>query len=51
MSCDTPPPTVESALLGNILVLTLNNPPVNALGVEIRRALQAAIERDRKSVV
>ncbi|WP_409283992.1 3-hydroxyacyl-CoA dehydrogenase NAD-binding domain-containing protein [Pseudomonas protegens] len=44
MSCDTPPPTVESALLGNILVLTLNNPPVNALGVEIRRALQAAIE-------
>lgn len=44
MSCETALPIVESALHGNILVLTLNNPPVNALGVEIRRGLLAAID-------
>lgn len=44
MSCDTPLPPVESVLLGDILVLTLNNPPVNALGVEVRRGLLAAID-------
>ncbi|MGZ0785061.1 3-hydroxyacyl-CoA dehydrogenase NAD-binding domain-containing protein [Pseudomonas saponiphila] len=44
MSCQTAPPIVDSALHGNILVLTLNNPPVNALGVEIRRGLLAAID-------
>lgn len=44
MSCETALPIVESALHGNILVLTLNNPPVNALGVEIRRGLLTAID-------
>ena len=44
MSCETALPIVESALHGNILVLTLDNPPVNALGVEIRRGLLAAID-------
>lgn len=44
MSCETALPIVESALHGSILVLTLNNPPVNALGVEIRRGLLAAID-------
>ncbi|MFJ7143060.1 3-hydroxyacyl-CoA dehydrogenase NAD-binding domain-containing protein [Pseudomonas protegens] len=44
MSCETALPIVETALHGNILVLTLNNPPVNALGVEIRRGLLAAID-------
>lgn len=44
MSCETALPIVESALHGNILVLTLNNPSVNALGVEIRRGLLAAID-------
>lgn len=44
MSCQTALPIVDSALHGNILVLTLNNPPVNALGVEIRRGLLAAID-------
>lgn len=44
MSCETALPIVESALHGNILVLTLNNPPVNALGVEIRRGLLATID-------
>ncbi|WP_404938603.1 3-hydroxyacyl-CoA dehydrogenase NAD-binding domain-containing protein [Pseudomonas sp. JDS08PS003] len=44
MSCQTALPIVETALHGNILVLTLNNPPVNALGVEIRGGLLAAID-------
>lgn len=44
MSCETALPIVETALHGNILVLTLNNPPVNALGVEIRGGLLAAID-------
>ncbi|EPL14576.1 enoyl-CoA hydratase/isomerase family protein, partial [Pseudomonas sp. CF161] len=45
MSPDTPRPAVESVLHGNILVVTLDNPPVNALGVEVRRGLLAAIEQ------
>ncbi|WP_025127938.1 3-hydroxyacyl-CoA dehydrogenase NAD-binding domain-containing protein [Pseudomonas sp. PH1b] len=44
MSCDTPLPTVESTLHESILVLTLDNPPVNALGVEVRRGLLAALD-------
>ncbi|UVM12574.1 3-hydroxyacyl-CoA dehydrogenase NAD-binding domain-containing protein [Pseudomonas protegens] len=44
MSRDTAQPSVASALHGNILVLTLDNPPVNALGVEVRRGLLAAMD-------
>ncbi|MFO3670714.1 3-hydroxyacyl-CoA dehydrogenase NAD-binding domain-containing protein [Pseudomonas protegens] len=44
MSRDTAQPSVASALHGNILVLTLDNPPVNALGVEVRRGLLAALD-------
>ncbi|KAF0863429.1 3-hydroxyacyl-CoA dehydrogenase NAD-binding domain-containing protein [Pseudomonas sp. LD120] len=44
MSRETALPPVESALHENILVLTLNNPPVNALSVEVRCALLAAID-------
>jgi len=44
MSRETALPSVESTLHGNILVLTLNNPPVNALGVEVRHGLLAAID-------
>lgn len=39
-----PLPTVESTLHESILVLTLDNPPVNALGVEVRRGLLAALD-------
>ena len=38
----TPPVTHE--LRGKILLVTLDNPPVNALGVDVRRALAAAID-------
>ncbi|ROM16320.1 3-hydroxyacyl-CoA dehydrogenase [Pseudomonas protegens] len=44
MSRDTAQPSVASALHDNILVLTLDNPPVNALGVEVRRGLLAAMD-------
>ncbi len=35
---------VRQALHGRVLVVTIDNPPVNALGVEVRRKLHAAIE-------
>ena len=36
---------VEYERIGNIAVLAANNPPVNALGVDVRRGLLAGIER------
>ncbi|MBN3762066.1 3-hydroxyacyl-CoA dehydrogenase NAD-binding domain-containing protein [Burkholderia sp. Ac-20365] len=35
---------VSHELRGNILLVTIDNPPVNALGVDVRRGLVAAIE-------
>jgi 3-hydroxyacyl-CoA dehydrogenase len=47
----TPPATpstfatpVTHALRGNVLLVTVDNPPVNALGVDVRRGLIAAID-------
>ncbi len=36
---------IEYELIGDIAVLAANNPPVNALGVDVRRGLLAGIER------
>jgi len=36
--------TVRQELRGHILVVTVDNPPVNALGATVRRELRAAIE-------
>ena len=36
---------VEYERIGDIAVLAANNPPVNALGVDVRRGLLAGIER------
>lgn len=44
MSPDSPSPVVDVVHCANILVVTLNNPPVNALGVALRRGLLAAID-------
>ncbi len=44
MSPDTSSQAVQRELRGNLLVVTLNNPPVNALGVDVRRGILAAIE-------
>ncbi|WP_170405118.1 3-hydroxyacyl-CoA dehydrogenase NAD-binding domain-containing protein [Ruegeria arenilitoris] len=39
------PEAVEYERIGDIAVLAANNPPVNALGVDVRRGLLAGIER------
>ncbi|MCX7602796.1 MAG: 3-hydroxyacyl-CoA dehydrogenase NAD-binding domain-containing protein [Bryobacteraceae bacterium] len=39
------PEAVKEARRGNVLVLTIDNPPVNALSVEVLDALAAAVER------
>ncbi len=44
MSQDKPIDVVSRELRGDILFVTVNNPPVNALGVEVRRGLVAAID-------
>jgi 3-hydroxyacyl-CoA dehydrogenase len=36
-------PAVTSARRDNVLVVTVDNPPVNALGVDVRRGLLDAI--------
>ncbi|SAL40557.1 3-hydroxyacyl-CoA dehydrogenase NAD-binding domain-containing protein [Caballeronia telluris] len=41
-TADTP---VKAELRDGVLVVTIDNPPVNALGVDVRRGLSAAIER------
>ncbi len=35
---------VARELQGNVLLVTINNPPVNALGVDVRRGIAAAID-------
>lgn len=40
----TAAPVVTRTLHGNILMIAVDNPPVNALGVEVRRGLVDAIE-------
>ena len=56
---DTDQGPVRQEVQGTVLVMTLNNPPVNALGYRVRAALSAGLDRavqdveitDRKSVV
>ena len=38
---------VARAMHGDILIVTIDNPPVNALGVDVRRGLTAAIASTR----
>ena len=45
MMNDTDRQPVQCALLGSILVLTLNSPPVNALGHPVRAAIAAGLDR------
>lgn len=40
-----PPTAVTSALHGNIMLVTIDNPPVNALGVAVRQGILEAVER------
>ncbi len=42
---------VEYEQVGDIAVLAANNPPVNALGVDLRRGLQSGIERAERDGV
>ncbi|MGV2287160.1 3-hydroxyacyl-CoA dehydrogenase NAD-binding domain-containing protein [Trinickia sp. YCB016] len=44
LSPDTSAPAVTRTMHGKILLVGIDNPPVNALGVEVRRGLLAAIE-------
>ncbi|TKC86840.1 3-hydroxyacyl-CoA dehydrogenase [Trinickia terrae] len=44
LSPDTSAPVITRTMHGKILLVTIDNPPVNALGVEVRRGLLAAIE-------
>lgn len=44
MQPDNAPPPVTHELRGKILLVTVDNPPVNALGVDVRRSLAAAID-------
>ena len=43
MGAATPESVVTTARAGAILVVTVNNPPVNALGVAVRQGLAAAM--------
>ncbi|MBB3214025.1 3-hydroxyacyl-CoA dehydrogenase [Herbaspirillum sp. Sphag1AN] len=40
-----PSAAVTSALHGNIMLVTIDNPPVNALGVAVRQGILEAVER------
>ena len=44
MSEDRTTPVVTVQRHGDVLAVTVNNPPVNALGVDVRRGLVEAIE-------
>src|SRR5665647_310191 len=44
MSQDPSTEVVTRELRGNILLVIINNPPVNALGVAVRRGIVAAID-------
>ncbi|MGH8441102.1 MAG: enoyl-CoA hydratase-related protein, partial [Pseudomonas sp.] len=43
MALDAVPEVVNTERRDSVLVVTINNPPVNALGVDVRRGLVAAI--------
>lgn len=45
MSASNTPASVRTELRGPVLIATLDSPPVNALNVELRRGLIAAIEK------
>jgi 3-hydroxyacyl-CoA dehydrogenase len=45
MSAEAPQSVVATRLEGDVLVVTIDNPPVNALGVAVRRGLLEAVER------
>ena len=40
---------VTTALQGDVLVVTIDNPPVNALGAAVRQGLLAAMQRGRNN--
>ncbi len=44
MPIEAPANPVTTMRRGNVLLVTINNPPVNALGVDVRRGLAAAID-------
>ncbi len=44
MTASSPPPVVSRSLHGNVLVVTLDHAPVNALSVDVRRGLVDAID-------
>ena len=44
MPTDTPPTPVTSRRSGKVLIVSVDNPPVNALGVDVRLGLVAAID-------
>jgi 3-hydroxyacyl-CoA dehydrogenase len=44
MSLDTPVDTVTRELRGKILLIAIDNPPVNALGADVRRGILTAID-------
>lgn len=44
MNTSAAPATVASSRHGDILLVTIDNPPVNALGVDVRRGLLEAVE-------
>ncbi|MBA4114222.1 MAG: 3-hydroxyacyl-CoA dehydrogenase [Verminephrobacter sp.] len=45
MSIEAKASVVRTARQGRVLVVTIDNPPVNALGVAVRQGLQAAVEQ------
>jgi len=44
MTASNSPPVVSRSLHGNVLVVSIDHPPVNALGVDVRRGLLEAID-------
>ena len=45
MTLDAVPEVVNTERRGSVLVVTIANPPVNALGVDVRRGLVRSEER------
>ncbi len=44
MNTEATPSVVTTTRLGRVLLVTINHPPVNALGVDVRRGLLAAVQ-------
>jgi len=44
MATDTPSTPITSRLVGKVMLVSIDNPPVNALGVDVRRGLMSAID-------